>query len=73
MLELQILMLLKQKLNIFTEKEYYENFGDFLHPFTGINMVDIYKELIESENCKVEFVFSNNPLTISISFPFSTS
>jgi F420-0:gamma-glutamyl ligase len=44
----------------FTEKEYYENFGDFKHPFTGINMVDFYKELIESENCEVEFVFSNN-------------
>ena len=44
----------------FTEKDYYENFGDFKHPFTGINMVDFYKELIESENCEVEFVFSNN-------------
>ena len=44
----------------FTEKEYYENFGDFKHPFTGINMVEFYKELIESENCEVEFVFSNN-------------
>lgn len=43
-----------------TEKEYYENFGDFKHPFTGINMVDFYRELIESENCEVEFVFSNN-------------
>ena len=46
--------------NVITEKEYYENFGDFLHPFTGINMVDFYKELIESENCKVEFVFAND-------------
>ena len=46
--------------NVITEKEYYENFGDFLHPFTGINMVDFYKELIESENCEVEFVFAND-------------
>ena len=50
--------------SIISEKEYYENFGDFLHPFTGINMVDFYKELIENENCKVEFVFSNSPLDI---------
>ena len=50
--------------SIITEKEYYENFGDFLHPFTGINMVDFYKELIESENCKVEFIFSNSALDI---------
>ena len=46
--------------DIITEEEYYENFGDFKHPFTGINMVDFYRELIESENCEVEFVFSNN-------------
>lgn len=46
--------------SVFGEKEYYENFGDFIHPFTGINMVDFYKELIESENCEVEFVFSND-------------
>lgn len=50
--------------SVFGEKEYYENFGDFVHPFTGINMVDFYKELIESENCEVEFVFSNDPKDI---------
>ena len=50
--------------SIISEQEYYENFGNFIHPFTGINMVDFYKELVEKENCKVEFVFSNNPLDI---------
>ena len=45
--------------SIITEKEYYQNFGDFRHPFTGINMVDYYRELCEKENCQVEFVFSN--------------
>lgn len=47
-----------------TEEEYRTTFGDWLHPFTGINMVDFYKKLVESENCKIEFVFSNNPLEI---------
>ena len=50
--------------SVISEEEYYENFGDFRHPFTGINMVDFYKELVESENCEVEFVFSNDPRTI---------
>lgn len=50
--------------SIISEKEYYDHFGDFIHPFTGINMVDFYKELIEKENCQVEFVFSNSPLDI---------
>ena len=50
--------------SIITEEEYRENFGDWLHPFTGINMIDFYKELIEAEGCKAEFVLSNNPLDI---------
>ena len=50
--------------SIISEKEYAEKFGDFVHPFTGINMVDFYRDLIEKENCKVDFVFSNNPKTI---------
>ena len=50
--------------SVISEKEYKENFGDYMHPFTGINMVDFYRELIEKENCKVEFVFSNDPRTI---------
>ncbi len=27
-------------------------------------MVDFYRDLIESENCDVEFVFANNPKEI---------
>ena len=46
--------------SIITEKEYAEEFGDWLHPFTGINMIDFYKGLIENEGCKVEFILSNN-------------
>ena len=57
----------KSKFNlssIITEDDYKETFSSFIHPFTGINMVDFYRELIESENCKVEFVFSNDPKEI---------
>ena len=50
--------------SIITEKEYKKTFGKFLHPFTGINMVDFYGELVRSEDCEVEFVFSNDPKTI---------
>lgn len=50
--------------SVIKESDYYQYFGDFIHPFTGINMVDFYKKLIESENCQVEFVFSNNPKDI---------
>ena len=50
--------------SVITEKEYKKTFGKFLHPFTGINMVDFYGELVKSEDCEVEFVFSNDPKTI---------
>jgi len=46
--------------SVISENEYKETFGDFIHPFTGINMVDFYRELIENENCEVEFVFAND-------------
>lgn len=52
--------------SIITEKDYNEYFKDFIHPFTGINMVDYYRNLVQSENCEVTFVFSNNPLDILI-------
>ena len=50
--------------SVISQEEYYETFGSWIHPFTGINMVDFYKELIESEDCEVEFVFSNDIKTI---------
>ena len=50
--------------SIISEKAYRETFGNFIHPFTGINIVDFYKDLIESENCEVEFVFANSPKEI---------
>ena len=50
--------------SVITENEYKETFGSWIHPFTGINMVDFYRELIKNENCEVEFVFANDPKVI---------
>ena len=50
--------------SVISEDEYKETFSSFIHPFTGINMVDFYRDLIESENCKAEFVFANDPKEI---------
>ena len=47
-----------------TEEEYKENFGDWIHPFTGINMIDFYRELITNEGCEPVFILSNNALDI---------
>ena len=50
--------------DIITENEYEEVFGDFIHPFTGINMVHFYRDLVQKENCEIEFVFANDPRAI---------
>ena len=50
--------------SIISEEEYKDVFGSWLHPFTGLNMVDFYRELAKSENCEIEFVFANNPKVI---------
>ena len=50
--------------SVISEKDYEEVFGDFLHPFTGINMVVFYRDLVKSENCEVEFVLANDPKEI---------
>ncbi|MCQ2970401.1 F420-0:Gamma-glutamyl ligase [Methanobrevibacter gottschalkii] len=50
--------------SVISEEEYKKTFGSWKHPFTGINMIDLYRELIESEDCEVEFVFSNDVKTI---------
>lgn len=49
---------------VIKEDEYKEKFGSFKHLFTGINMIDFYREVIKSENCEAEFILSNNPEAI---------
>jgi len=46
--------------SVISEEEYKKTFGSWIHPFTGINMIDFYREVIEEEDCEVEFVFSND-------------
>ena len=50
--------------SVITEEDYKKVFSSWVHPFTGINMVDFYRDLVKSENCEVEFVFSNDPKEI---------
>ena len=50
--------------SIITEQEYFETFGEWLHPFTGINMISFYKKLIEDEGCKPVFILSNKATDI---------
>lgn len=47
--------------DVISEEEYEDKFGDFKHIFTGINMVDFYRDLVKKENCEIQFIFANHP------------
>lgn len=55
----------KHNLNPFSdvldEKKYNELFGQEKHLFTGVNYIEYFKELVNNENCEIEFIFGNNP------------
>lgn len=50
--------------DVLDEKTYRELFGKVLHPFTGVDYVEYYSDLIRSCGCEVEVIFSNNIKTI---------
>lgn len=45
----------------FTEEEYYATFGKILHPFTGLDYIELYKSM-GGEGC--EIILANNPKEI---------
>lgn len=50
--------------DVLNEKQFREKFGHIPHPFTGVDYVDYYCELIRACGCEVEIIFSNNVKTI---------
>ncbi len=50
--------------DVLDEKRYRELFGFVRHPFTGVDYVEYYKELIEACGCEAEVIFANHPAAI---------
>ena len=50
--------------DVLTEAQYRELFGRVLHPFTGVDYLEFYSDLIRENGAEVEIVLSNDPLTI---------
>lgn len=40
-------------------------FYEFKHPYTNVNIINYYKEIVEKENASINFVFSNNAKVIT--------
>ena len=45
---------------VLTEAKYRELFGIVKHPFTGVDYIEFYKELIQGEGCEVEVILAND-------------
>jgi hypothetical protein len=43
---------------------YRELFGYELHPFTGIDYIEYYTQIVKEQGCEIEIIFSNNPISI---------
>ena len=50
--------------DVLTESKYRELFGENLHPFTLVDYVKYYGDLIREEGCEAEIILANNPRAI---------
>ncbi|MBQ7011109.1 MAG: coenzyme F420-0:L-glutamate ligase [Clostridia bacterium] len=50
--------------DVLTEEKYRELFGIVKHPFTGVDYIEYYKDLITAAGCEVEVILANDCRTI---------
>ncbi len=50
--------------DVLTLERYRELFGENKHPFTGVDYVEYYSQIIKDAGAQVEVVFANQPKTI---------
>ena len=50
--------------DVLTEEKYRELFGENLHPFTMVDYVKYYGDLIRESGAEAEIIFANNPRAI---------
>ncbi len=56
---------LNSSADVLTEKEYRRMFGDDVkHPFTGIDYIQMYREIVQSEGADLEVLLGNDPRII---------
>ena len=50
--------------DVLTVPQFREKFGHIIHPFTGVDYIDFYTELIEAEGCEAELLLGNRVTTL---------
>lgn len=51
--------------DVLTEAQFREHFGTVLHPFTGVDYIEFYKEIIEAEGAEAEVILGNRVQTLA--------
>ena len=46
--------------DVLTVEQFREKFGHILHPFTGVDYIDFYTELIRGQNCDCQVLLGNH-------------
>ena len=46
--------------DVLTVEQFREKFGHILHPFTGVDYIDFYTELVRGQNCECEVLLGNH-------------
>lgn len=50
--------------DVLTLERFRELFGHILHPFTGIDYIDYYAQIIRESGAEVEIIFANDPRAV---------
>ena len=50
--------------DVLTVSQFRQYFGHIVHPFTGVDYIDFYSDLIRGEGCEVEVLFVNKVTTL---------
>ncbi len=50
--------------DVLTEQQFRDLFGHPLHPFTGMDYIQFFRDLIEGCGCEVEIILANDPRAI---------
>ena len=50
--------------DVLTVEQFRAAFGHIIHPFTGVDYIDFYSDLIRAEGCEVEVLFGNRVTTL---------
>ena len=50
--------------DVLNENDYNKYFKGSIHSFTGVDYINYFRELVEAEDCEIEYIFANNPKEI---------